>query len=33
VPTFALFRADQLVQRRTGSQSMQQLLRLLDEAL
>jgi len=33
VPTFALFRAEQLVQRRTGSQSMQQLLRLLDEAL
>jgi len=33
VPTFALFRAGEMVQRRTGSQSRQQLLRLLEEVL
>ena len=33
VPTFALFRAGEIIQRRTGAQSKQQLLRLLSEVL
>jgi len=33
VPTFAVFQAGEIVQRKTGAQSKQQLLRLLDEVL